>query len=161
MSKKKSPDDYAVGYGKPPKKTQFQKGVSENPTGRPKKARDLDAALLREANSLITISENGREVRQSKHDVAVKMLLIGAMKGKSSDQRLYFSLYPQAFEGFALLAQQAKDEIGKCANDLSDDMLAKFIMASPKYKDLEKQSIAESKSKAKLPRLAKSEPHED
>ena|SRR5437868_14511965 len=41
MSKDDSTDDYEVGYGKPPKNSQFQKGVSGNPTGRPKKARDL------------------------------------------------------------------------------------------------------------------------
>lgn len=28
--------DYVVGYGKPPKEAQFKKGVSGNPTGRPK-----------------------------------------------------------------------------------------------------------------------------
>ena len=161
MSKKKSPDDYKVGYGKPPMKSQFQKGISGNPTGRPKKARDLDAALLREANSLITIHENGRDVRQSKHDVAVKVLLNGAMKGKSSDQRLYFSLYPPAFEKVALVAEQAKSETGKCAEDLSDEMLARMILAAQGYKDLKKKSVDESKSKAKRRRLAKSEPHED
>jgi len=163
MSKDEFTDDYEVGYGKPPKKSQFQKGTSGNPTGRPKKARDLGATLLREANSLIPITDNnGQKMRISKHDVAVKVLLNGAMKGKSSDQRLYFSLYPPAFEKVALLdARRTKIEMDVCADDLSDDMLARFIMASPKYKDLEKQSIAESKSKAKLPRLAKSEPHED
>jgi hypothetical protein len=155
MSNEELTDDYEVGYGKPPKKSQFQKGVSGNPTGRPKKARDLGAALLREANSLITIHENGRNIRQSKHDVAVKVLLNGVMKGKSSDQRLYFSLYPQAFEKFALVAEQAKNETGKCAKDLSDEMLAKIIFASQEYKDLERQRIDESNSKAKRQRLAK------
>jgi hypothetical protein len=155
VSKEKSTDDFEVGYGKPPKKSQFQKGVSGNPTGRPKKARDLGTALLREANSLITIHENGRNIRQSKHDVAVKVLLNGVMKGKSSDQRLYFSLYPQAFEKIALVAEQAKNETGKCAKDLSNEMLAKIIFASQEYKDLERQRIAESNSKAKRQRLAK------
>ena len=28
--------DYVVGYGKPPKEAQFKKGMSGNPTGRPK-----------------------------------------------------------------------------------------------------------------------------
>jgi hypothetical protein len=30
-----SKNEYEVGYGKPPKSTQFKKGVSGNPTGRP------------------------------------------------------------------------------------------------------------------------------
>jgi hypothetical protein len=118
MSKEEFTDDYEVGYGKPPKNSQFQKGVSGNPTGRPKKARDLGAALLREANSLINIHENGRKIRQSKHDVAVKVLLNGAMKGKSSDLRLYFAQYPQALDKVLLAAQQAKNETGKSVKDL-------------------------------------------
>lgn len=44
------PKDYAVGYGKPPMETRFQKGQSGNPGGRPRGARSL-AALLGEALS--------------------------------------------------------------------------------------------------------------
>ena len=44
VSKKKRMDSYEVGYGKPPKNTQFQKGVSGNPTGRPKKALDFHSS---------------------------------------------------------------------------------------------------------------------
>jgi Family of unknown function (DUF5681) len=35
----KSPADYDVGYGKPPKTTQFQPGQSGNRRGRPKGAK--------------------------------------------------------------------------------------------------------------------------
>ena len=31
-------DEDKVGYGRPPKKNQFKKGQSGNPSGRPKKA---------------------------------------------------------------------------------------------------------------------------
>lgn len=31
MSEKNTSDSYEVGYGKPPKDTQFKKGVSGNP----------------------------------------------------------------------------------------------------------------------------------
>ena len=160
MSKEEFTDDYEVGYGKPPKNSQFQKGVSGNPTGRPKKARDLGAVLLREANSPITIVENGQKVRLSKHEVAVKMFMNNVMKGKPSDLRLYFAQYPQAFDKVLLAAQQAKNEAGKSVKDLSDEMLAQIIDRGRRRR-LESQRIAESKSKAKPPRLAKSEPHED
>jgi hypothetical protein len=155
MSKEEFTDDYEVGYGKPPKNSQFQKGVSGNPTGRPKKARDLGAVLLREANSPITIVENGQKVRLSKHEVVVKMFMNNVMKGKPSDLRLYFAQYPQAFERFALLAQQAKNETGKCAKDLSDEMLAKIIFTSQKYKDLKGEASPNRKREATRQRLAK------
>jgi hypothetical protein len=60
MSKKKSSDSYEVGYGKPPKNGRFQKGVSGNPKGRPKKSLNFDDELIRESNSMMTINENGR-----------------------------------------------------------------------------------------------------
>ena len=47
MSDDKTLDDYEVGYGKPPKNTQFRKGVSGNPRGRPKKSLDFDHELIR------------------------------------------------------------------------------------------------------------------
>ena len=41
MSKRATPHGYAVGYGKPPKATQFKKGQSGNPKGRAKRHQQL------------------------------------------------------------------------------------------------------------------------
>jgi hypothetical protein len=46
-------DDYAVGYGKPPRQHRFRKGVSGNPGGRPPKPKpsnDMRSILERAAN---------------------------------------------------------------------------------------------------------------
>ena len=37
--------DYAVGYGRPPKASQFAAGKSGNPKGRPKDSRSVGAVL--------------------------------------------------------------------------------------------------------------------
>ncbi len=34
-------DDYDVGYGKPPRRSQFEKGVSGNAKGRPRSTRNF------------------------------------------------------------------------------------------------------------------------
>jgi hypothetical protein len=39
------PRDYAVGYGKPPVETRFQKGQSGNPEGRPRGTKKLVTLL--------------------------------------------------------------------------------------------------------------------
>jgi hypothetical protein len=89
VSKKKTGDE--VGYGKPPKEKQFQKGVSGNPKGRPQKCRNFDEELIRESESLMFITENGRRKRISKHKVAVKQLMKLAMSGNIPAARIYLA----------------------------------------------------------------------
>jgi hypothetical protein len=48
----------AVGYGKPPQSTRFQKGVSGNPKGRPKGSLNVASLFLR--TLLETIGKQGR-----------------------------------------------------------------------------------------------------
>jgi hypothetical protein len=53
-------DFYEVGYRKPPRSTQFRKGVSGNPTGRPKGSKSVGAILNAIARKKITVTSNGR-----------------------------------------------------------------------------------------------------
>src|ERR1700755_1453677 len=78
--------DNEVGYGKPPKDTQFRKGVSGNPKGRPKKCRNFYEVLIRESESLMPITENGQRKRLSKDEVAIKQLINQAIRGNTSAQ---------------------------------------------------------------------------
>src|SRR5215218_3535833 len=72
--------DNATGYQRPPKHTQFKKGQSGNPRGRPKHkssfATDLDA-VLREKLVMI---ENGREIRVTKQKAIIRTLTDAAIK---------------------------------------------------------------------------------
>jgi hypothetical protein len=132
-NKEKAIENYDVGYGRPPKNTQFRKGVSGNPKGCPKRAPDFDAALLREAKSRIAITENGRRIRVSKHDIIVKQFVNNATKGKSSDLRMFREAYRQACEK-AAPSVAANPLSGKRPEDLTDEQLAAIIFA-----ELEKQ----------------------
>jgi hypothetical protein len=60
MSERKDPGDYEVGYGKPPRTSQFKKGESGNPSGRPKKPTDSDSEWRRELASKMTVIEKGK-----------------------------------------------------------------------------------------------------
>src|ERR1700761_9075321 len=109
MSKKNRLESYEVGYGKPPRSTQFQKGVSGNPKGRPKKTLDFDLALLRESGVYVTINENGHPRRISKHDLVIKQLLHKAIGGSIPTARTYLDRHQIASEKIALLeAAQAR-----------------------------------------------------
>jgi len=123
-------EKYEVGYRKPPKNTQFKKGVSGNPNGRPKKILDFDQELLREAKSLITINEGGRTRRISKHLAVIKQMTNNAIKGTTAGLRMYRDSYRQASERVAQLeAEPAKDrERLKNVRELTEDELNYFLL---------------------------------
>lgn len=72
---------YAVGYGRPPKASQFQKGQSGNPKGRPKGSLNVATALERELNQRVTIKENGVTRSITKFEAAIKQMVNKAATG--------------------------------------------------------------------------------
>ena len=48
--------DYEVGYGKPPRHSQFVKGQSGNPRGRPAGAKNLKTLLNKALNELVIVT---------------------------------------------------------------------------------------------------------
>ncbi len=95
----KGDDDYAVGYGKPPKHTRFRKGQSGNPSGRKPKAKPKEprlpsllptAYVIRtEAERLVTIREGDRRYEITVREAVVRSLEREAMQGGILAQRTY------------------------------------------------------------------------
>jgi Family of unknown function (DUF5681) len=76
------PDDgYEVGYGRPPKHSQFKPGRSGNPKGRPHKSKNVDTLIKSELDATVTIKEGGRELRITKREAIVKQFVNSALKG--------------------------------------------------------------------------------
>jgi hypothetical protein len=136
VSKKKELNSYEVGYGKPPKNTQFQKGVSGNPTGRPKKAADFHSIFLKESESLMTIIDNGQRRRISKLEGIAKQLHNKALTGNPSALRMYIALYPQLREMAAL---QSKDLERTHASQFTDEELEKMLVDALKKEEKERK----------------------
>src|SRR5215471_9656978 len=80
---------YAVGYGKPPVHTQFRKGQSGNPGGRPRRAATerAKALALREAYRTVTVKEGGRAFALPAIQAILRSQIVLAAKGNVQAQR--------------------------------------------------------------------------
>lgn len=68
-------DDYAVGYGRPPRHTRFGKGHSGNPRGRPPGAKNLKVLLSEALDQSVTVTENGRRRKVTKREAIITQLV--------------------------------------------------------------------------------------
>lgn len=72
---------YAVGYGKPPRSTQFRPGQSGNPRGRPKGARGVGKVLEDALSQHVSVTEGGHTSRITKREALILSLVTKALKG--------------------------------------------------------------------------------
>lgn len=77
--------DYEVGYGKPPKQTQFRKGRSGNPKGRPKGHKNLGTIMKDLMDRSVTIKQNGQERRAPFGEAFVHRLAGRSLEGSPRD----------------------------------------------------------------------------
>ena len=87
----KSHESYEVGYKKPPKATQFQKGQSGNRSGRPRKAPlPSDAPLLLETidNEEIRVRIDGKWKRMRAAEAQFRQLFAKGITGDLATARL-------------------------------------------------------------------------
>lgn len=86
---------YDVGYGKPPRASQFSKGTSGNPKGRPKGSRNLKTDLLEELGSRVIVKEGGKRRSLTKQQALLKRLVERGFGGDHKAIALLFGLKAQ------------------------------------------------------------------
>jgi hypothetical protein len=129
-------DDDETGYGHPPKRSQFVKGRSGNPSGRPKNVPSFRSDLTEELQLLHEIFENGQSLRVTKQRAFIKALIAAAI---DNDVRA----------GAALLAcmrhfRVGTDEPPPETVDLHDlEMVEAYLAEQRKRLDLEKATAAD------------------
>jgi hypothetical protein len=104
---------YEVSFGKPPRRTQFAKGKSGNPRGRPKGALNVATMLERILEEKVIITLNGRRRTVTKLQVAITQLIDMATGGDLKALQLLTSLLRSTEEGRSQ---------GAVEHSLSDDL---------------------------------------
>lgn len=74
--------DDEVGYGKPPKSSQFKPGTSGNPDGRRKRPFTYQELVEKVLNEKVSVNgENGKKIRMTRGEVTIRNLSTKAMQG--------------------------------------------------------------------------------
>ena len=107
---------YKVGFQRPPRHTQFRKGTSGNPKGRPREAKNLAAVLDEALAEKVAIVENGRRRKITKRCAMIKQLVNKAASGDLRASRqltdLEFRLNPEGVRqksGIELMRELAEE----------------------------------------------------
>lgn len=86
-----APKQYEVGYGKPPKKTQFKPGQSGNPKGRTKGSKHtIYTYIQRELNSSITLTDGSKITKEQGF---ARQLTNKALRVDIQSQKLLFNIH--------------------------------------------------------------------
>lgn len=117
------PEDYEVGYRKPPISGQFRKGVSGNPSGRPKKPADFGKKVLRELELRLPVNENGKRKIITKDEAIAKQAVNKAVGGHVQYMRLVDAWRRQALDSMV----EERRFANRIVDELTDEELTAII----------------------------------
>lgn len=119
--------DYVTGFGKPPTSSQFAKGKSGNPAGRPKGARSMRTLLQELLDQPVTISIKGVPRQVPAKQAVLTRLMSQALTGKTQDAALFVGLIkttlPEQF------AEEPDDALSADEAKLLEAIATKMLMA--------------------------------
>jgi Family of unknown function (DUF5681) len=121
---------YEVGFGKPPRATQFRPGQSGNPAGRPQGAKNFATAIEEELQAQVVVTENGKRKRISKRQVIAKHLV---NKAASGDLKAIPLLLNEIRPRLGNLAEGGLDEVFNTPEDRSvlDGIIRRIRSSDP------------------------------
>ena len=129
--------DYAVGYGRPPKATQFKPGQSGNPKGRPKGSRSARAELIEIMFGKVPMIVGGRRRYVSRFGAAYLKQWERGIKGNERSAQAFIGLA----KALGLLeepipTQPSQELTDEMIRQLSDEDLELLVKVDQKKKAL-------------------------
>lgn len=141
--------DYEVGYGRPPKATQFQPGQSGNPKGRKRKPMSVQAQMQKVVSKKVQISEGGTTKRLTLQDVIFRTIANKAAKGDLNAAKFVFSLLhaPEYAETDVI------DQTGLSPDDqaMLDEMMKRLAGADALDVSLPQDAVEDDSASAECP----------
>ncbi len=113
---------YAVGYAKPPKAAQFQKGRSGNPRGRPKGTPNFATVLEIALRDKVVVNDNGERRTISKLEALVTQMVNKAISGDGRARQQTLSVLHILEEGHA-----AQDKPTDALDDAEEQVMTSIL----------------------------------
>ena len=113
-----------VGYGKPPVKNRFQKGISGNEKGRPRGSTRSRAHLKKSLQETIVVTIDGKETRMSREAAVYMGLLRDALKGDNVARRMLLAEMRRVDD--AEFSEEPKSNPAPVAGPADEAILARY-----------------------------------
>jgi hypothetical protein len=120
------PRDYAVGYGKPPRRSRFTKGHSGNPRGRPRGAKNLLTLLNEVLNERVIVADNGGRRKITKGEAIITQLVNQAAKGDWRRAKLVVDMQQQDIERRTDSAPPEAADLGEADKKVIEQLKARL-----------------------------------
>ena len=106
-------NSYEVGYGKPPKHTQFKPGYSGNKKGRLKGSANLFTAVEKLQNERVRIVNNGKQKSISVTEAILRKAGMDALNGNAKAQKIMLDYFEKN--------ERRKEELAQRVEALRED----------------------------------------
>ena len=113
----------AVGYANPPKATQFQKGRSGNPGGRPKGTANFATVLEQALKDKVIVNDNGERRTISKLEALVTQMVNKAISGDGRARQQTLGVL-HILEGGNVVRDKPTDALDQAEEQVMDTILA-------------------------------------
>lgn len=124
--------DYEVGYGRPPKETQFARGRSGNPRGRPKGSKNLATLVLKESRQPVRINGPSGVRTVSKLQAAIMQLGNKSAQGDLRASREFLTLVQRSEESAA--AGSRTEGVQEADQRTMQNLLRRMSLLAPENK---------------------------